>query len=66
MRYINLHSAMLFPRDLRFNVSMTMKPAADHWYRPFRLTPDGIEAVRLDDAWREAEEALETGAGAME
>jgi len=54
MRSINLHSAMLFPSDLRFNVSMTQKRAADHWYRPFRLTPDGLQAVRLDEAWREA------------
>ncbi|MBM3474156.1 MAG: hypothetical protein FJX75_12880 [Armatimonadetes bacterium] len=53
LRSINLHSAMLFPRDLRFNVSMTQKPAADHWYRPFRLTPEGLQAVRLDEAWRE-------------
>ena len=53
LRSINLHSAMLFPSDLRFNVSMTQKPAADHWYRPFRLTAEGLQAVRLDEAWRE-------------
>ena len=57
LRYINLHSALLFPSDLRFNVSMSLKPAADHWYRPFRLTAEGIEVVALDDAWREAEAA---------
>jgi hypothetical protein len=45
IRSINLHSALLFPSDLRFNVSMTQKPAADHWYRPFRLTAQGIEKV---------------------
>ncbi len=43
LRYINLHSALLFPQDLQFRVSMSLKPAADHWYRPFRLTPDGIQ-----------------------
>jgi hypothetical protein len=53
MRYINLHSAMLFTSDLRFNVSMSLKPAADHWYRPFRLTPEGVEPVGLEEAWRE-------------
>jgi hypothetical protein len=53
LRSINLHSAMLFPGDLRFNVSMTQKPAADHWYRPFRLTPTGLQVIRLDEAWRE-------------
>jgi isopenicillin-N N-acyltransferase-like protein len=53
LRYINLHSALIFTRDLRFNVSMSLTPAADHWYRPFRLTPDGIEAVGLEEAWRE-------------
>ena len=53
MRYINLHSALLFTQNLRFNVSMSLKPAADHWYRPFRLTPDGIEPVGLEEAWRE-------------
>lgn len=59
IRSINLHSALLFPDDLRFNISMTQKPAADHWYRPFRLTPEGIEPVRLDEAWRETCHALE-------
>jgi hypothetical protein len=44
LRSINLHSALLFPGALEFRVSMTQKPAADHWYRPFRLTPEGIEA----------------------
>ena len=53
LRYINLHSALLFPKDLRFNVSMSLKPAADHWYRPFRLTPNGVEPVPLDEGWRE-------------
>jgi len=64
IRSINLHSAMLFPGDLRFNVSMTKKPAADHWYRPFRLTPEGIERVGIDEAWRETRAALEARAGA--
>ena len=62
IRSINLHSAMLFPADLRFNVSMTKKPAADHWYRPFRLTPEGIERVGLDEAWRETRAALDARA----
>jgi Acyl-coenzyme A:6-aminopenicillanic acid acyl-transferase len=53
IRSINLHSALLFPRDLRFNVSMTQKPAADHWYRPFRLTAEGIERVSLAEAYAE-------------
>ncbi len=63
LRSINLHSAMLFPADLRFNVSMTKKPAADHWYRPFRLTPEGIERVGVDEAWRETCAALDARAG---
>jgi len=45
IRSINLHSALLFPTDLCFRVSMTQKPAADHWYRPFRLTAQGIEKL---------------------
>jgi hypothetical protein len=66
LRSINLHSALLFPRDLRLNVSMTQKPAADHWYRPFRLTPEGLQAVRLDDAWRETCAALDARAADRE
>ena len=51
LRYINLHSALLFPQDLQFKVSMTLKPAADHWYRPFRLTPEGIEKADPPEGW---------------
>ncbi|MGQ9729986.1 MAG: C45 family autoproteolytic acyltransferase/hydrolase [Candidatus Zipacnadales bacterium] len=68
LRSINLHSAILFTCDLRFNISMTLRPAADHWYRPFRLTPEGLEPVRLNEAWgklwrndREGGENLENG-----
>ncbi|MBM3499826.1 MAG: hypothetical protein FJX74_14290 [Armatimonadetes bacterium] len=65
LRSINLHSAMLFPADLRVNVSMTKKPAADHWYRPFRLTPEGLQRVGVDEAWRETRAALDARAAAQ-
>jgi len=42
MGYINLHSALLFPRDLIIEVSMGETPATAHRYRPFRFTPQGL------------------------
>ena len=40
----NLHSALLFPKDLIIRVSMGKTPAYEHPYRGFRMTPDGIVA----------------------
>ena len=42
LTYINLHSALLFPRDLIIKVSMGESPAAAHRYRAFRFTADGL------------------------
>ena len=42
LRYINLHSALLFPKDLTFAVAMGKVPACYHPYRKFRMTPQGI------------------------
>jgi hypothetical protein len=39
---INLHSAMLFPRDLTFACSMGEVPASRGRFRRFRMTPRGI------------------------
>ena len=39
---INLHSAVLFPKDLTLKVSMGQFPAVEHPYRGFRLTRQGI------------------------
>lgn len=44
MGSMNLHSALLFPKDLSFRVSMGHTPAAEYPYRPFRLTADGVVA----------------------
>lgn len=41
---INLHSALLFPSDLRFRVSMGKQPATDGPYQSFRMTRDGLVA----------------------
>jgi hypothetical protein len=45
LRGINLHSALLFPSDLSFRLSMGRVPAADYLYRGFRLTPAGLVAM---------------------
>jgi len=42
--FCNLHSALLFPRDLTIRVSMGLTPAYKQRYRGFRMTPDGIVA----------------------
>lgn len=42
MGSINLHSVLLFPRDLSFRVSMGRPSAYEHTYRPFRLTARGV------------------------
>jgi len=42
LRSINLHSALLFPRDLSFRVSMGKVPACDYPYRAFRMTDTGL------------------------
>lgn len=42
MGSINLHSALLFPSDLTFRVSMGKVPAYEQPYRWFRLTPTEI------------------------
>ena len=39
---INLHSAMLFPKDLTFAVSMGTVPACRAPFRRFRMTPTGL------------------------
>jgi len=39
---INLHSAMLYPKSLRFQVSMGRIPACEQPYRKFRMTERGI------------------------
>jgi len=44
MGSINLHSALLFPRDLSFRVSMGRTPAYEYPYRSFKLTADGVAA----------------------
>jgi len=41
---MNLHSALLFPKDLIIRVSMGKTPAYEHPYRGFRMTPHGIVA----------------------
>ncbi len=38
----NLHSALLFPADLTFRVSMGKTPAYKHRYRAFQMTKGGI------------------------
>jgi hypothetical protein len=45
MGHINLHSALLFPRDLILEVSMGETPATAHRYRPFRFTPQGLHPL---------------------
>lgn len=42
MGSMNLHSALLFPQDLSFRVSMGRTPANEYPYRPFRLTAVGV------------------------
>jgi len=42
---INLHSAMLFPSDLTFAVSMGTVPACRAPFRRFRMTPTGIASA---------------------
>ncbi|MHC4248092.1 MAG: C45 family autoproteolytic acyltransferase/hydrolase [Planctomycetota bacterium] len=42
---INLHSAMLFPKDLTFMVSMRTVPAVRAPFRKFRMTPRGLESA---------------------
>jgi len=42
LTFINLHSAMLFPRDLTFRAAMGEVPACKSRYRWFRMTPTGI------------------------
>ena len=41
---INLHSALLFPKDLIIRVSMGKTPAYKERYRGFRMTRDGVTA----------------------
>lgn len=45
LRGLNLHSALLFPRDLTLKLSMGRTPAADYPYRGLRLTPQGLVAA---------------------
>ncbi len=42
LSYINLHCAMLFPKDGTFLVSMGRVPACDGRFRRFRMTDKGI------------------------
>ena len=42
---MNLHSAMLFPRDLSFAVSMGEVPACRQPFRRFRMTAEGIASA---------------------
>lgn len=42
---MNLHSAVLFPKDLTFRVSMGKVPACEQPYRTFRMTERGIVAA---------------------
>ena len=42
----NLHSALLFPKDLRLRVSMGETPAYKQRYRGFRMTKDGLVAEK--------------------
>lgn len=42
MGSMNVHSALLFPKDLSFRVSMGRTPANEYPYRPFRLTAEGV------------------------
>lgn len=46
IRSMNLHSALLFPRDRALYVSMGRAPAADQPYHGYRLTAEGL--VGLD------------------
>jgi hypothetical protein len=46
LEYINLHSALCFPRDLTFAVAMGQVPACRGEWRWFRMTRDGIVPVR--------------------
>ncbi len=46
IRSMNLHSALIFPQQRLFRVSMGKCPAADHPYLPYRLTRRGIVAER--------------------
>jgi hypothetical protein len=45
LRGINLHSALLFPRDRVLRLSMGRSPAADYPYRGLRLTPTSVLPV---------------------
>ena len=42
LTFINLHSAMLFPKDLTFRAAMGEVPACRAEYRWFRMTPTGV------------------------
>ena len=42
LSFINLHCALLFPKDLTFAVSMGKVPAAQGPFRKFRMTPAGL------------------------
>lgn len=42
LTFINLHSALLFPRDLTFRAAMGHFPACQSRYRWFRMTPEAV------------------------
>lgn len=45
LRGINLHSALIFPRDRIMRLSMGRSPAADYPYRGLQLTPTAVLPV---------------------
>jgi len=47
---INLHSALLFPRDLTFRAAMGQVPACRGSYAWFRMTPTGVVSAEPDAA----------------
>jgi len=50
LTFINLHSALLFPKDLTFRVAMGEVPACRSEYRWFRMTAGGISSVEPETA----------------
>lgn len=42
IEYMNLHSAMLYPKDLTISVSMGQIPACSHPYHTYRFTERGL------------------------
>lgn len=45
----NLHSALLFPADLTFRMSMGKTPAYKEQYRAFRMTKDGVVSAEPEN-----------------